>query len=164
MDTLECLQARYSCRDFAARTVPRELLEGLIDAGRRAPSGCKEEPVEFVVVTSQADRDFLARISTAGKFIAQASACIVVVARPVTYFLEDGCAAIENILLAATASGLAACWVEGSKKPYAGEILRHLGVPPEFKLVALLPVGYARQPGRQPPHRALAQVLHWERY
>jgi len=164
MDAIECLKTRYSCREFAPRPVPRETLEQLVDAGRRAPSGRKEEPVEFVVVTDQAGRDFLARVTSAGKFIAQAGACIVVVARSVTYYLEDGCAAAENILLAATAHGLASCWVAGDKKTYADDILRHFNVPEGYQLVTLLALGHAHGAGHQPPHRPLDQVLHWERF
>jgi nitroreductase len=164
MDAIECLNARYSCRDFHARPVPGELLEQLIDAGRRAPSGRKEEPVEFIVVTGQSDRDFLADIASAGKFIAQAGACIVVVARDATYYLEDGSAAVENVLLAATALGLQSCWVAGDKKTYAGDILRHFGVPAGYRLVALLAIGFARTPDHQPPHCPLTEVLHWEKF
>jgi len=164
MDAIECINARYSCRDFYAQPVSRELLEKLVDAGRRAPSGRKEEPVEFIVVTGQADRDFLAQIASAGKFIAQAGACIVVVARAATYYLEDGSAAAQNVLLAATALGLQSCWVAGNKKTYAGEILRHFGVPANYQLVAMLAIGHAIAPGRQPPHRPLAEVLHWEKF
>jgi len=164
MDAIECLNARYSCRDFYAQPVPRELLEKLVDAGRRAPSGRKEEPVEFIVVTGQSDRDFLADIASAGKFISQAGACLVVIAREATYYLEDGSAAVENVLLAATALGLQSCWVAGDKKTYASDILRRFGVPAGYRLVALLPIGYARTPGHQPPHRPLAEVLHWENF
>jgi len=164
MDALECIKARYSCREFDPRPIPRELLEQLADAGRRAPSGRNEEPVEFVIVTHQADRDFLARITSAGKFIAQGGACILVVARSVTYFLEDGSAAAENILLAATALGLASCWVAGDKKTYAGDILRHFNVPADYQLVAMLSIGFPHNPGHPPPHRPLTQVLHWERF
>ncbi|MDD3180017.1 MAG: nitroreductase family protein [Opitutaceae bacterium] len=164
MDAIECINTRYSCRNYRTQPVPRALLEQLVDAGRRAPSGRKEEPVEFIVATRQADRDFLAKISTAGKFIAQAGACIVVIARDTTYYLEDGAAAVENALLAATALGLQSCWVAGDKKTYAGDILRHFGVPAGFKLVAMLAIGYASSPCRQPPHRPLAEVLHWEQF
>jgi len=164
MDPLDCIAARYSCRDFYAQAVARELLEKLVDAGRRAPSGRKEEPVEFIVVTGQADRDFLAQIASAGTFIAQAGACIVVIARAATYYLEDGSAAAQNVLLAATALGLQSCWVAGDKKTYAGEILRHFRVPAGYHLVAMLAIGHAIAPGRQPPHRPLAEVLHWDKF
>lgn len=164
MDAIECINSRYSCRDYHPQPVPRELLRKLVDAGRRAPSGRKEEPVEFVVATGRTDREFLARIASAGKFIAQAGACLVVIARDATYYLEDGSAAVENVLLAATALGLQSCWVAGDKKPYADDILRHFGVPAGYKLVAMLAIGYARTPGGQPPHRPLDQVLHWEKF
>jgi nitroreductase len=158
MDAIDCIDARYSCRDFYAQPVPRELLEKLVDAGR------KEEPVEFIVVTGQTDRDFLAQTASAGRFIAQAGACIVVIARDATYYLEDGSAAVQNVLLAATALGLQSCWVAGDKKSYAGEILRRFSVPAGYKLVAMLAIGHALKPGRQPPHRPLAEVLHWEKF
>jgi nitroreductase len=140
------------------------LLEKLVDAGRRAPSGRKEEPVEFIVVTGQTDRDFLAQTASAGRFIAQAGACLLVIARDATYYLEDGSAAVQNVLLAATALGLQSCWVAGDKKSYAGEILRRFSVPAGYKLVAMLAIGHALKPGRQPPHRPLAEVLHWEKF
>ena len=164
MDAIDCIDARYSCRDFYAQPVPRELLEKLVDAGRRAPSGRKEEPVEFIVVTGQTDRDFLAQTASAGRFIAQAGACLLVIARDATYYLEDGSAAVQNVLLAATALGLQSCWVAGDKKSYAGEILRRFSVPAGYKLVAMLAIGHALKPGRQPPHRPLAEVLHWEKF
>ena len=123
MDTMTCISTRYSCREYLNKPVPQELLAELVDAGRRAPSGRKEEPVEYIVVTDQTSRDALAQLTSYGKFLTQAGACIVVIARPVTYYLEDGCAAAENILLAATAQGLQSCWIAGDKKPYAHQIL-----------------------------------------
>lgn len=164
MDTITCINTRYSCREFQSKPVPQELLRQIVDAGRRAPSGRKEEPAEFIVVTEQATREWLAQITSYGKFLAQAGACIVVIAREVTYYLEDGCAAAENILLAATSLGLQSCWVAGDKKSYAGDILHHLGVPVGYKLVAILAIGYARNPGSQPAHRDISSVLHWEKY
>jgi nitroreductase len=164
METLACIQSRYSCRDYLPTPVPRELLERLIDAGRRAPSGRKEEPVEFVVVTDQATRQYMADFTNYGKFLAVAGACIVVIARDVTYCLEDGCAAAENILLAATDLGLQSCWVAGDKKPYARQILDRLGVPSGYKLITMLAIGYGREPGRQPEHKPLDRALHWEQF
>jgi nitroreductase len=164
METLRCIESRYSCRDFLPKPVPRELLERIIDAGRRAPSGRKEEPVEFIVVTDQATRQFFADFADYGKFLPIAGACIVVIARDVKYYLEDGCNAAENILLAATDLGLQSCWVAGDKKPYAQEILERLGVPSGYRLIVMLAIGYARTPGRQPEHKPLQSVLHWERF
>ena len=164
MDAIACINGRYSCRDYMPQPVPREMLEQLVDAGRRAPSGRKEEPVEFVVITDQSTRDYLARTASYGRFLSQAGACILVIARDVTYYLEDGCTAAENALLAATALGLGCCWVAGDKKTYARTILDHLGVPDGYRLVCMLAIGYARAPGAQPEHRPLKSVVHWEKF
>ena len=164
MDALTCINTRYSCRSFRSDPVPRELLEQLIDAGRRAPSARKEEPIDFIIVTDPSTRAYIAELTNYGKFIAEAGACIVVVSKETPYYLEDGCIAAENILLAATALGLQSCWVAGDKKPYANDIVVKLSAPIGHKLIALLAVGYAQIPGHQPQRRPLDRVLHWDKW
>ncbi len=112
------------------------------------------------------DKAMLGRIAAAtdhGAFIAQAAACIVVLCRDTKYFLEDGSAATENLLLAARAHGLGSCWVAGDKKPYAEQIRELVGAPAGMRLISLVPVGHpAEQPTKE--KRPLAGVLHWEKY
>ena len=164
MDAIATFQARYSCRDYLDKPVPRELLERLIDAGRRAPSARKVEPVFYVVVTDGGMRHQIAQVADFGRFIAQAGACVLVFSHDTKYFLEDGCLAAENILLAATALGLQSCWVAGHGKPYAATIAQRVGAPADVKLIAMLAIGYAREPGRQPEHKPVKDVLHWEKF
>ncbi len=165
MDTLTAIQTRYSTRQYLPdRPVPREVIEQIIDAGQRAPTARNVQPWDFVVVTDRALRQRIAELAEFGRFIAQAPACIVVLCKETKYYLEDGCAAVENILLAATALGVQSCWVAGDKKPYAPQIAQMVGAPETHKLIALIPIGYAAVPGRQPPRRKLSQVLHWERF
>jgi nitroreductase len=166
VDAIEALRTRRSIREFKSDPVPKSVIEQLVDCGRRAPSAINVQPVDFVVVTDAARRKELAGMTDYGAFIAQAPACIVVVARPVKYYLEDGAAAVENILVAARAQGLGSCWVAGDKKPYAETICRLVGAPKGHQLVALIPVGFpadSPQPP-QPPKRPLEEVLHWERF
>ena len=39
MNTLECIKTRHSTRKFKADQVSRELINQVLDSGRRAPSG-----------------------------------------------------------------------------------------------------------------------------
>lgn len=164
MDLFEVIRERHSTRSFAGGTVPRDILEKLVDAGRRAPTARNEQPWEFVVVTEPPRLKDLAALTDHGKFIAGAGACIAVLCRQSKYYLEDGCAATENILLGATALGLQSCWVAGDKKPYAAEVLRFLGAPPGYQLVSLLAIGRAAAPEKRAAKRKLDDVLHWERF
>ena len=163
MDAIEALKTRRSVRAYTGEPVPRKIIEDIVDCGRLAATAINIQPWEFVVVTDPALRRRLAEISDHGKFIADAPVCVVVLCQATKYYLEDGSAATENILLAARAHGLGACWVAGDKKPFAAEICRLVGAPQNLKLVSLIPLGYpAESPDKT--KRPLSAVLHWEKY
>ncbi|MFC1549106.1 nitroreductase family protein [Candidatus Omnitrophota bacterium] len=164
MDAFDAISKRASVRQYQTRLIERDLLEKLVDAGRRAPTARAVEPWEFVVVTDKEILRKLGKIADTGQFIKDAAGCIAVFSHDTKYYLEDGCAATENILLAASAIGLGACWVAGDKKPYVGEVTDLLGVPPELKLVSLIPLGWPEKEPGQIKKRRLDEVLHWERY
>jgi len=163
MDAIKALKTRRSKRTFLPTPVPKEVVEDIIDCGRLAPSATNIQPVEFIVVTNQKVRKQIAELTDYGKFIADAPLCIAVFARQTKYYLEDGSAATENILLACHSHRLGACWVAGDKKLYAEKVRRLLGLPEEFRLVSLVPVGYSEEKPR-PSKRSLSDVLHWEKY
>ncbi len=163
MDTLEAIRTRRSIRKYKPEAVSKELLTKLVDAGRLAPTARNEQPWEFVVVTDAERRKRLASIATHGTFIAEASACIVVVCKPSDYYLADGSAATTQILLAATALGLGTCWVAGDRKDYAPDVLKAIGAPAKYKLISLIAIGYAAETPA-PAKRALAEVVHWETF
>ncbi|MFH1023889.1 MAG: nitroreductase family protein [Planctomycetota bacterium] len=164
MNTLDAIEKRHSTRAFLAKPVPKEILEKIADAGRRAPTARNVQPWAFVLVTDGGMRGKLAALAETGRFIADAPACLAVFCRDTKYYIEDGCAAVENILLAATALGVQSCWVAGDKKPYAAEVARLLGAPGDHKLIALLPLGYAATPGKSTARRPLADILHREKF
>jgi nitroreductase len=89
--------------------------------------------------------------------------CIAVICREGGYYLEDGCNATQNLLLAAQALGLGSCWVAGDKKPYAVAVADLLGVPKDHRLVSLVAVGHAVSVPN-PKKRPLSEVLHWEKF
>jgi len=161
---LDVIYSRHSSRTFTDKPLDRSLIEKLVDAGRLAATARNEQPWDFVVVTDQQVRQQIADITDHGKFIAQSPVCIVVFCEPTKYYLEDGSAATENILLAAEALGLGSCWVAGDKKPYTGQVAELLNVPPQKKLVALIAIGYSADAAPRASKRDLAGVIHWERF
>jgi nitroreductase len=164
MDAIDAIRARHSIRQFSDKQIPKEAIEKIVDCGRLAPTARKEEPWEFVVVT---DKDALAkmgRLADHGPFIKEAGCAIVVCCRDTKYYLEDGCAATENILVAAAGLGIGSCWVAGDKKPYAPAVLELLGAPAEVKLVSIIALGYPVKDHGPLQKRPLTDVLHWERY
>ena len=164
MDALSAIANRHSTRAYTNKPVEKGVLEKIVDAGRRAATARNIQPWEFVVVTDAETRGKLAELAEYGKFIVQSPACIVVFCKETKYYLEDGCAATQNMLVAATALGVQSCWVAGDKKPYAGAIAEVLKVPAGHKLIALIAIGYAESAGKPTPKRALSEVIHWEKF
>jgi len=164
MDALEALCTRRSVRRFKPDPLERSEIEKIVEAGRLAATANNFQPWEFVVVTEEVMRRKLAGITDYGKFIAQAPVCIVTFCKDTKYFLEDGSAATQNMLVAARALNLGSCWVAGDKKGYAEEIRSLLGIPKGFKLVSLIALGHPAESPSGAGKRPLKEVLHWERY
>jgi len=163
MDSIEALKTRRSVRAYTDEPIARATLEELIDCGRLAATARNEQPWEFVVVT---EPEMLTKIGEAtdhGRFIARATACVLVFCHDGKYYLEDGSAATQNILVAARALGLGACWVAGDKKPYAGVIGRLVGAPGDCRLVSMIAMGHPAE-YHEKAKRPLADVLHWQQY
>ncbi|MEW6558225.1 MAG: nitroreductase family protein [Elusimicrobiota bacterium] len=164
MDVIECIKTRRSIRELHCGEVNRKVIEQIVNCGRLAPTAKNIQPVEFVVVTDRNKLKKLAEIVAGnGPFIKDAVFCIVVFAKDTKYFLEDGCAATENILLAVHSFGLSACWVAGDKKNYAQTIAKELDAPPDYKLISIIPVGYSNEKSNI-RKRKLEDVLHWEKF
>ncbi len=161
MDALEAIRKRRSIRRYKADAVPKADLETIVDAARLAATGNNRQPWDFIVVT---DRAMIQAFKPAAPWIDQAGAVIAVVLDPASrWWVEDGAAAIENMLLASAALGYGSCWVEGEALPREAQFKALLGVPAEKRLIALIPIGVpAETPA--PEKKSLAQVLHWERY
>jgi nitroreductase len=159
----ELLKTRRSVRDFKKDPVAKDVIEDIVDCGRLAATARNVQPWEFVVVTDAGTRQKLAGLAPNGPFLADAPVCIVVLCQDGTYYLEDGCAATQNLLLAAHAHGLGSCWVAGDKKPYVNQVLEVVGAPKGYRLVSIVAIGHTASTPK-PSKRPLADVIHWEHF
>ena len=161
MEVFEAIRRRRSIRRFTGAPVPRADLQTIVDAGRLAATGSNRQPWDFIVVTEPAT---LQRLAVADRWMTDAGAVIVVVMDPTSrWWVEDGSAAVENMLLACTALGYGTCWVEGDAMPHEDEFKTLLNIPVEKRILTLLPVGVPSEtPERK--KKALKDVLHWEKF
>ncbi len=161
MEALEAIRKRRSVRQYTGESIPRQDLEKIIDAGRLAATGHNQQPWDFIVVT---DRAMISRLKIAAQWMDQAAAIIAVVMDPSSrWWVEDGAAAVENMLIASTALGYGSCWLEGYTVPLEEQFKTLLGVPKEKRLLTLVPIGVPVEwPTQQ--KKPLEEVIHWERY
>ncbi len=152
MDILDVIKNRTSYRGkYKSTPVPKDDLMKILEAGAAAPSGCNKQTTSFIAVD---DEKLLGELkSLIVPPIAETAPCfILVLTRKIyayrdKYFnVQDYSAAIENMLLAVKALGYESCWYEGhitDDDDIAGKLARHMGIPDEYRIVCILPVGEA---------------------
>lgn len=176
---------RRSCRSYLPTPVATGAIQRILDAGCGAPSGANQQPWHMVVVNSpeqrrvirdvceQADRTFhnnasaeirewLAdhNITTDKPFLTGAPALIAVFYDPkLPYSLHSVWIAIGFMLLQVTREGLASL----PYTPSAANVRDIVGVPADFQLAAILPVGFPRETIRQ-PRKPSSETQSWNVY
>ena len=170
-DPLHFIFRRRSIRVFQPGTVSEATITQLLQAAMAAPSAVAKDPWRFVVVQNPDTRAALATELSNGGMLNSAALGLVVCAdvtaahdQQLSYALQDCSAAIENLLLAATALGLGACWL--GVHPRENRIARLkeiLGLPVQILPVACLAIGH---PGEEKAARTryTPDYVHWEKW
>ena len=136
------IKSRHSVRKFKPDPVDDIVIRDAIECAAHAPTAKNVQPWLFGVIKNKDLLKTIAQSTDHGKFIADAPLCVAVFGeRNEKYYLEDCCAATENLILALQAHGINSCWVAGEKKPYAESIRTLLGVPEKYTLVSLVAAG-----------------------
>ncbi len=147
---LDLFFARRSVRKYRKEPIPEETIKDLLEAAMAAPSAMAKDPWHFIVVRDQAGREKVAEGLPYGKMLKEAGAAIVVCGdldkahdRQMSYLMQDCCAAVENLLLAATALGLGTVWLGVQPREDRVNHLRGLfNLPANIVPVCVISVGW----------------------
>lgn len=179
-DFYNLVSKRQSTRAYdTTRTVDREIIARIIEAGRLAPSACNAQPWHFIVVDESELKNKVADAASArllgmNHFTKQAPVHIVVVEEKVNLssgiggivkdkqfsFLDIGIAA-AHICLAAEAEGLGSCilgWFAESK------MKKLLNIPDNKRVVLDIVIGYPAQPLRDKKRKKTDEVSSYNTY
>lgn len=148
---LDFIYRRRSIRQFHPdNPVEPEKVTELLRAAMAAPSARNFQGWRFIVVDKREDLDALAGHYPNAQMLRTATLCIVPVADMSTfYYHQDLAAATENLLLAAPALGLGACWC-GINPQRHGWAHGFFGVPDGWWVFALIALGYPAE--QKPPN------------
>jgi nitroreductase len=180
VDLYEAIKGRRSIRRFRPDPIPKEIMERVLEMATWAPSGMNLQNWYFVVMQGER-KDALVEIASKSydyvepvlkevfaekvavvdatkKFFKGLGGAPVVVC---AYFrpsrerqetsIQTVAAAIQNLLLAAHAEGLGACWMTGPVH-LAQQINEFLGIR-DKTLAAVIPIGYPDQSPPVPPRK-----------
>ena len=155
----ELLRERWSPRAFADRMVEPEKLRSLLEAARWAPSSFNEQPWSFIVATKQHPGEYERLLSCLVegniRWAQHAPVLMLSVARlafernqkPNRHAFHDVGLAVENMVIQATALGLAVHQMAGFHVDKARELF---SIPDGHEPVAALVLGFPGDPAGLP--------------
>ena len=168
---LDLIFARRSIRQYTDEDVSPELVRDLLEAAMAAPSACCKDPWHFVVIRDKGTLAAIAEGLPNGQMLATSPVGLAVCGDlqqahdgQLSYLLQDCSAAIQNILLAATALGLGTCWLGiHPREERIAHVRRILDVPDHVIPVSAIAMGW---PAEQKNRRTRYQDghVHVERY
>ena len=164
MDYFELIHSRRSIRAYTAEPVEEEKITRILEAANHAPSAGNLQAYVIVVVRDAATKAALAHaalnqesVSTAPVLLAffahqQVSAAKYKHRGVELYALQDATVACAYAQLAATALGLGNVWIGAFDDTAVKQILK---AQPDWRPVALLPLGYPAESPSATPRRSL---------
>jgi nitroreductase len=178
---IEAIWRRTSVRRFRSDPVPDEVVNLVLDAATRAPTGGNMQPWEFLLVTDPALKEALVQETYAGFYsgpgnpqlwIGTAPVLVIVLCnhkRTLARYGPDGfkwapldvAAATQNMILTAVEAGLGCCWIGGFREL---EVCRLLGLPELVKPIGFLPMGWPAERPAPKPRLPLRLITHRNRY
>ena len=151
--TLEDLKNRSSCRSYQPRQITEEELQQVLEAGTYAPTGRGAQAPIIVVVQ---DKETIAALSRqnaaimgnpeADPFYGAPTVLIVLADKSRPTYLYDGSCVMDNLLNAAQAVGLGACWIHRAKEEFESEegkaLLKQWGIQGDYEGIGHCVLGY----------------------
>lgn len=167
MDLFETINARRSIRAYRPQPVEEEKLTRILEALNRAPSAGNLQAYVVVVARDAATRQALSQASLNQESLLQAPVVLAFFAHlnvsaakyknrgQELYSLQDATIACAYAQLAAVSLGLGSVWVGAFDDKAISYILR---AKPDWRPVALLPIGYPAESPAPTPRRALKEL------
>ena len=161
-DFLTLAKERYSCRRLKGGSIPEEVLDKILEAGRCAPTAHNNQPVKIWIIRSS---EGLEKIKSAAEFpFLQAVDCVLAVGsdpssawvRPFdgkNFADVDAAIVTTHMMLAIQDLGLGTTWVGHFDADKLKALFPEM-IP--YNLIALLPLGY-------PAEEAKPSRLHEDR-
>ena len=168
MDFRELLKVRRSIREFEAKDVSSPLIQEIIADGCEAPNGGNRQPWAFIVITN---KDMMKRLSDESKKnilmeidrnptstlagykpilqdpwfnVFYNAPCLIYIAgsRNVHSATVDCTLAASYLMLSAADRGLGTCWINLGSVIKDQALLKEIGLPDYYAIVATIILGY----------------------
>lgn len=145
---MEAILTRRSIRKYTDEEIPDSVLKKLITAGCSAPSAGNQQPWQFIIIDQQEIMNKIPSFHPNAKMITKADKALLVcgdlkLEKMKGYWTLDCSAATQNILMAARAEKLGACWLGiYPREERISKMRELLDIPSHVVPFSLISLGY----------------------
>ncbi len=144
-------------------------IDRILEAARLAPTWANLQGVHYIVVQKPENVKAIWRaINQSEKFIEAPLFIVGAISeessgeRGIKYYPVDFGICFEHLILAATAEGLATCWIGYFNEKEIKQILK---IPKKYKVLGITPLGYPVKPkGEVRDRKPIEEIVHYEKF
>ncbi len=165
---LELANNRYSLRSYQDKEVEKEKILDIINAARLAPSAVNKQPLNYIVVTNEEEKQKIVDAYPRDWFKNAPVMVIICLDHSKTWKRPqdgkdhgdiDGGIAISNMTLAATELGLGTCIICHFD---AKKLKKEFNLPSHVEAIALLSIGYpTRDTFPEKKRNSVDEIVTW---
>jgi len=169
LDFYDVVRKRRSYRFYKPDMPEKIKIDRILEAARLAPTWANLQGVHYVVVQEPENVKAIWRaIDQSEKFIEAPMFIVGAISedfsgvRGIKYYPVDFGICFEHLILAATAEGLATCWIGYFNEKEIKQILK---IPKKYKVLGITPLGYPVKPkGEVRDRKPIEEIVHYEKF
>lgn len=171
-DIEDTIMERRSCKQYdPEKSVPKELIERVVNAGTWAATGKGQQAPIILAVTNKEMRDKLSKMNAKvlgadiDPFYGAPVVLVVLSDKDACFtWKNDGSIVIANMMLMAEDLGLGSCWIHRCEEEFNTEegqqILADLGITGNYEGIGHCVLGYPKGEKRE-PHPRKENYVYW---
>jgi nitroreductase len=165
MNCLEKVLNRRSIRRFKNAPVSEEVVNNILEAGRRAPSATNMQPWHFVVARDDEEKQACS-FGQFNRFTTSASFVVVGLYRASEVIIEklslmDVTIALQNMVVAAWVQGVGSCWMGAFDER---KLKDKLNLPDDTRIVGAVAFGIPDERPNQPSKKPVSEIVHFDKW
>ncbi|MFX0080607.1 MAG: nitroreductase family protein [Candidatus Hodarchaeota archaeon] len=171
MEFYEVVRKRRSYRVFKPDMPEKEKVDRILESARLAPTWANSQCVSYIVVQEPENvKAVWQAVGQRQKFTEAPMFIVGIVSEKTSgtnlngekYYGVDFGICFEHLILAATAEGLATCWIGWFNERKVKEVLN---IPDKYKVMGLTPLGYpVKSKGEITDRKPLEKIVHYEKF
>ena len=156
---IDLILSRRSIRKYEKKEIPEDVLNQILEAGRNAPSAANKQPIHFIILKDHETKKKLS--TTFSRFLKDAPVVIVGCANVKAlltgrWAVVDTTISLQNMVIGAWGLGVGSCWIGSFNEKKVKETLM---IPNNWKVVALLTLGYPAEQPKQRKKKSLEKMF-----